>query len=266
MKHLYTRFETLRTTRYSCLQPTPTHLFRSTHHLKSKKLIPQRSNLHWVLINHFCAMFYLVLILLDSPFFGMDYHCCTWVWFLKFLKNFLRSEKNKLPSPLVYDSSLRLIKKNKEKHLRKNKPCVFSKTCKVLKGKKTPKTLLGVLFVFFGDFFADSTIRFITMRNHHLGNMMEYVYLFPSTVSKQSQGGKQKRITKGGGCSRGGGNWGTLRIPRQDWWTLGNIRGITTPLKNHITLVNDHTADWNDIPIFNRIHTSFNHQFATPLC
>ena len=33
----------------------------------------------------------------------------------------------------------------------------------------------------------------------------------------------------GGGCSRGGGNWGTLRIPREDWGTLGNIRGITTP-------------------------------------
>ena len=27
-----------------------------------------------------------------------------------------------------------------------------------------------------------------------------------------------------GGCSRGGGNWGTLRIPREDWGTLGNIR------------------------------------------
>ena len=26
-----------------------------------------------------------------------------------------------------------------------------------------------------------------------------------------------------GGCSRGGGNWGTLRIPREDWGTLGNI-------------------------------------------
>ena len=27
-----------------------------------------------------------------------------------------------------------------------------------------------------------------------------------------------------GGCPRGGGNWGTLRIPREDWGTLGNIR------------------------------------------
>ena len=26
------------------------------------------------------------------------------------------------------------------------------------------------------------------------------------------------------GCSRGGGNWGTLRIPGEDWGTLGNIR------------------------------------------
>ena len=31
------------------------------------------------------------------------------------------------------------------------------------------------------------------------------------------------------GCSRGGGNWGTLRIPREDWGTLGNIRE-TPPL------------------------------------
>ena len=26
------------------------------------------------------------------------------------------------------------------------------------------------------------------------------------------------------GCPRGGGNWGTLRICREDWGTLGNIR------------------------------------------
>ena len=31
------------------------------------------------------------------------------------------------------------------------------------------------------------------------------------------------RILKGGG-PRGGGNWGTLRIPREDWGTLENIR------------------------------------------
>ena len=36
------------------------------------------------------------------------------------------------------------------------------------------------------------------------------------------------------GCSRGWNNWGTLRIPREDWGTLGKIRGITTPLKNPI--------------------------------
>ena len=28
-------------------------------------------------------------------------------------------------------------------------------------------------------------------------------------------------------CPRGGGNWGTLRISRENWGTLGNIRGIT---------------------------------------
>ena len=31
------------------------------------------------------------------------------------------------------------------------------------------------------------------------------------------------RVLKGG-CPRGGGNWGTVRIPREDWGTLGNIR------------------------------------------
>ena len=34
---------------------------------------------------------------------------------------------------------------------------------------------------------------------------------------------KNCRVPKGG-CSRGGGgNWGTLRIRREDWGTLGNI-------------------------------------------
>ena len=41
---------------------------------------------------------------------------------------------------------------------------------------------------------------------------------------------------RGGGCPRGGGNWGSLRIPREDWGTLGNIREgeSPTPLKNPI--------------------------------
>ena len=30
------------------------------------------------------------------------------------------------------------------------------------------------------------------------------------------------RVPKGG-VFKGGGNWGTLRIPREDWGTLGNI-------------------------------------------
>ena len=37
------------------------------------------------------------------------------------------------------------------------------------------------------------------------------------------------RVLKGGGVQGrgvqgGGGNWGTLKIPREDWGTLGNIR------------------------------------------
>ena len=31
------------------------------------------------------------------------------------------------------------------------------------------------------------------------------------------------RVPKGG-VFKGRGNWGTLRIPREDWGTLGNIR------------------------------------------
>ena len=34
-----------------------------------------------------------------------------------------------------------------------------------------------------------------------------------------------------------GGVNGALRIPREDWGTLGNIRGITAPLKNPINIV-----------------------------
>ena len=38
---------------------------------------------------------------------------------------------------------------------------------------------------------------------------------------------------------KGGGNWGTARIPREDWGTLGKIRGITTriPLFTGLPLV-----------------------------
>ena len=45
----------------------------------------------------------------------------------------------------------------------------------------------------------------------------------PSETNKESQWIFFCRILKGG-CSRGGCNWGTLRIPRGDWGTLGNIR------------------------------------------
>ena len=32
-----------------------------------------------------------------------------------------------------------------------------------------------------------------------------------------------------GACSRGGGNWGTIRIPREDCGTLGKIWGNHQP-------------------------------------
>ena len=37
-----------------------------------------------------------------------------------------------------------------------------------------------------------------------------------------------------GECPRGGGNWGTLRIPREDWGTLGKIRESPPRVKNSI--------------------------------
>ncbi len=52
-------------------------------------------------------------------------------------------------------------------------------------------------------------------------------------------GSRNCRKTTGdnGKPSRGGGNWGTLRIPREDRGTLGKIRGITTPpLESYYTL------------------------------
>ena len=48
-----------------------------------------------------------------------------------------------------------------------------------------------------------------------------------------------------GGCSRGGGNWGTLRIPREDWGTLGKIRGITTPVFECVVYWNN-TSKWDE--------------------
>ena len=43
-------------------------------------------------------------------------------------------------------------------------------------------------------------------------------FLHPKSLPKRSY-----RVLKGG-VFKGRGNWGTLRIPREDWGTLGNIR------------------------------------------
>ena len=46
------------------------------------------------------------------------------------------------------------------------------------------------------------------------------------------------RVPKGG-VFKGGGNWGTLRIPREDWGTLGKIReppALGPPLNNPINV------------------------------
>ena len=54
-----------------------------------------------------------------------------------------------------------------------------------------------------------------------------------------------------GGCSRGGGgNWGTLRIPREDWGTLVKIREPpplgTPPLNNPIRIEGGATEKWSN--------------------
>ena len=58
----------------------------------------------------------------------------------------------------------------------------------------------------------------------------------PKRVTRKNRSTQQQTQTQWffvgffrGEYSRGGGNWGTLRIPREDWGTLGKIRGITTP-------------------------------------
>ena len=53
-------------------------------------------------------------------------------------------------------------------------------------------------------------------------------------IRKEHHDPKIIGFLRGGvGCPRGGGNWGTLRIPREDWGTeqgtLGKITGITPP-------------------------------------
>ena len=54
----------------------------------------------------------------------------------------------------------------------------------------------------------------------------------PRTFRGRSWGksGSFYRVLKGlGGVQEKGGNWGTLKIPREDWGILGKVRGITTP-------------------------------------
>ena len=49
-----------------------------------------------------------------------------------------------------------------------------------------------------------------------------------------------------GGCSRGGGNWGTLRIPREHWGTLGKTRNHHPSLRILLSIelsVSDKTTD-----------------------
>ena len=48
------------------------------------------------------------------------------------------------------------------------------------------------------------------------------------------------RVLKGGGVQGQGGDWGTLRIPREDWSTLGKIGESPPLLKNSIRIQGQH--------------------------
>ena len=67
-----------------------------------------------------------------------------------------------------------------------------------------------------------------------------------------------------GGCSRGGGNWGTLRIPTKDWGTLGNVRGIWNhhpPLRILLSKQRNFSGGMSDWMSDGRVTTFFCHPY-----
>ena len=66
--------------------------------------------------------------------------------------------------------------------------------------------------------FGNTQISFVGVANLRI-SIFEY-YRFQNDIIDHMI---YCRVPKGGGV-QGGGNWGTLRIPREDWGTLGKIR------------------------------------------
>ena len=68
------------------------------------------------------------------------------------------------------------------------------------------------------------------------------------------------RVPKGGVFKGGGGgNWGTLRIPREDWGTLGKIREpppLGPPPLNNPRIFSQFQGDWltfNSAKVLSRV-------------
>ena len=73
-------------------------------------------------------------------------------------------------------------------------------------------------------------------------------------TGSQAIGGRKKNVSIGflrGGCPRGGGNWGTVRIPREDWGTLGNPIKIST---SDVFLMFQHVSTFNERKLLNKKH------------
>ena len=85
----------------------------------------------------------------------------------------------------------------------------------------------------YGDILAENNRknhRWTTNKSDQIGTRPKTVLLPHGQLGPgKNENKKHKRIHEfvgflRGRYSRGGGNWGTLKIPREDWGTLGNIR------------------------------------------
>ncbi len=76
----------------------------------------------------------------------------------------------------------------------------------------------------------------------------------PKKLAARQLEEEKKNVSIGflrGGCPRGGGNWGTVRIPREDWGTLGNPIKIST---SDVFLMFQHVSTFNERKLLNKKH------------
>ena len=100
------------------------------------------------------------------------------------------------------------------------------------------ETLLALLPFENGDFVHGRTVKLPGGKyNPHSSNYHARLaasqrgawhrgYVWSPRVKRTKQLGDRVTVV---GCLRGGASWVTVRILREDWGTLGNIRKITTP-------------------------------------